>query len=120
MQELRKYRLIVEHKQVLSYWMEKGRTPIKPSLEANQELAEVYRQKPGCLAPWLELSRTPEGWRVCCMQYPNTCIGGKDATLEEAWNSPEMQRIRQQMLRNERPRECDPQHCSIAQQLNPA
>jgi sulfatase maturation enzyme AslB (radical SAM superfamily) len=43
---------------------------------------------------------------VCCRSYPIGFI--QDAPLEYHWNSEVMQNIRRQVLRGERPKECEP------------
>lgn len=43
---------------------------------------------------------------VCCRSHPIGFI--QDAPLEYHWNSETMQRIRRQVLRGERPKECEP------------
>ena len=44
--------------------------------------------------------------QVCCRSHP---IGNiQDSTLEEIWNNDNMRRIRQQVLHEERPAECEP------------
>ena len=43
---------------------------------------------------------------VCCRSYPIGFI--QDAPLEYHWNSETMQHIRRQVLRGERPKECEP------------
>lgn len=44
--------------------------------------------------------------QVCCRSHPIGFI--QDNTLEEIWNNDTMIRIRQQVLNNERPPECEP------------
>lgn len=44
--------------------------------------------------------------QACCRSHPVGWI--QDATLEEIWNNDTMQRIRRQVLNNERPPECAP------------
>lgn len=44
--------------------------------------------------------------KVCCRSHPIGFI--QDAPLEYHWNSETMQRIRRQVLRGEKPRECEP------------
>lgn len=44
--------------------------------------------------------------QVCCRSHPISNI--QYETLEQAWNNENMQRIRRQVLRGERPPECEP------------
>lgn len=44
--------------------------------------------------------------KACCRSHPVGYI--QDNTLEEIWNNDTMQRIRRQVLNNERPPECEP------------
>jgi len=44
--------------------------------------------------------------KACCRSLPVGYI--QDNTLEEIWNNDTMQRIRRQVLNNERPKECEP------------
>jgi len=44
--------------------------------------------------------------QVCCRSHPISNI--QHETLEQAWNNENMQRIRRQVLRGERPPECEP------------
>jgi MoaA/NifB/PqqE/SkfB family radical SAM enzyme len=44
--------------------------------------------------------------QVCCRSHPISFI--QHETLEQAWNNENMQRIRRQVLRGERPKECEP------------
>ena len=44
--------------------------------------------------------------KACCRSHPVGYI--QDQTLEEIWNNETMQRIREQVLNNERPAECAP------------
>ena len=44
--------------------------------------------------------------KVCCRSHPISSI--QHETLEQAWNNENMQRIRRQVLRGERPKECEP------------
>ena len=44
--------------------------------------------------------------QACCRSHPISFI--QHESLEQAWNNENMQRIRRQVLRGERPKECDP------------
>lgn len=44
--------------------------------------------------------------QVCCRSHPISNI--QNETLEQAWNNKNMQRIRRQVLKGERPPECEP------------
>ncbi len=77
-------------------------------------------QSPCCL-PWTMINRTLEGsWRVCCMSEMNSHLGGKNATLQEAWNSKEIQEIRRKLLQGKCPQECMPEFCDVASELKKA
>ncbi len=60
-----------------------------------------------CMHPFTGLATREDGKiQVCCRSHPIGDI--TENTLEEIWNNDNMQRIRRQVLNNERPSECDP------------
>lgn len=60
-----------------------------------------------CMHPFTGLATREDGAiQVCCRSHPISNI--QDETLEQAWNNENMQRIRRQVLRGERPLECEP------------
>lgn len=74
--------------------------------------------KAPCWLPWVMLNRTFEGkWRVCCMSSMQSNLGGKNASLEEAWNSIELQKIRRNILAGKCPKECLPEFCHVARDV---
>jgi MoaA/NifB/PqqE/SkfB family radical SAM enzyme len=65
------------------------------------------QSKTFCMHPFTGLATREDGAiQVCCRSHP---IGNiQDATLEQIWNNDSMQRIRRQVLNDERPAECAP------------
>ena len=60
-----------------------------------------------CMHPFTGLATRSDGAvMACCRSHPVGWI--QDQTLEEIWNNEMMQKIRRQVLNNERPAECDP------------
>ena len=60
-----------------------------------------------CMHPFTGLATREDGKiQVCCRSHPIGDITKN--TLEEIWNNDNMQRIRRQVLNNERPPECEP------------
>jgi len=60
-----------------------------------------------CMHPFTGLATREDGAiQACCRSHPVGNI--RDNTLEEIWNNNIMQRIRRQVLNNERPNECAP------------
>ena len=60
-----------------------------------------------CMHPFTGLATREDGAiQVCCRSHPIGWI--QNETLEEIWNNENMKRIRQQVLNNERPKECEP------------
>ena len=60
-----------------------------------------------CMHPFTGLATREDGAiQVCCRSYPIGFI--QKNTLEEIWNNDNMQRIRTQVLNDERPPECAP------------
>lgn len=60
-----------------------------------------------CLHPFTGLATREDGAiKACCRSHPVGFI--QNNTLEEIWNNDTMQRIRRQVLNNERPPECAP------------
>lgn len=66
-----------------------------------------------CILPWLHLNVQPNGdIYPCCMAPYGDNIGNTSThTLEEIWNGPEMNMIRKQMMRGDRPHLC--QRCFL-------
>ena len=59
-----------------------------------------------CLHPFTGLATREDGAvKVCCRSHPVGYI--QEQSLEDIWNNDAMKRIRQQVLNNERPSECD-------------
>jgi MoaA/NifB/PqqE/SkfB family radical SAM enzyme len=59
-----------------------------------------------CVAPWIHHNRTPSGRiGLCCLSDPLD-DSLKNKTYEEIHNSPEMKKIRLQMMSGELPKEC--------------
>ena len=74
----------------------------KESGQLNKPNSETF-----CMHPFTGLAtREDGGICVCCRSHPIGFI--QDAPLEYHWNSETMQRIRRQVLRGERPKECEP------------
>jgi len=60
-----------------------------------------------CMHPFTGLATREDGAiQACCRSHPVGFI--QDAPLEEIWNGDTMKRIRQQVLNDERPPECEP------------
>ena len=60
-----------------------------------------------CMHPFTGLATREDGAvKVCCRSHPIGFI--QKSSLEEIWNNDNMQRIRRQVLNNERPPECEP------------
>ena len=67
----------------------------------------MEQSKTFCMHPFTGLATREDGAvKVCCRSHPIGFI--QDASLEEHWNSETMKRIRQQVLKGERPKECEP------------
>lgn len=67
----------------------------------------MTQSKTFCMHPFTGLATREDGAiKVCCRSHPIGYI--QDKSLEEHWNSETMQRIRRQVLNNERPSECEP------------
>ncbi len=115
-----KHPIMFWHKFFFDTWLKKAMDITSGEREEDEksEIRSLLKARPACLRPWTELSHIDEGWRVCCMQFHDSVLGGKDATLQEAWNSPQMQRIRDELLNHKCPPECDPVHCEIAAKLD--
>jgi MoaA/NifB/PqqE/SkfB family radical SAM enzyme len=65
------------------------------------------QSKTFCMHPFTGLATREDGAiKVCCRSHPVGFI--QDNTLEEIWNNDAMQRIRKQVLSDERPPECAP------------
>lgn len=60
-----------------------------------------------CMHPFTGLATREDGAiQICCRSHPIGWI--QENTLEEIWNGANMKRIRQQVLNNVRPPECEP------------
>lgn len=61
-----------------------------------------------CIIPWVHLHTWPNGKVFpCCLADSNHPIGNlKDNTLEEIWNSPDLKKIRTELLSGEKPPVC--------------
>ena len=60
-----------------------------------------------CMHPFTGLATREDGAiQVCCRSHPIGFI--QDNTLEEIWNNRAIRRIRKQVLKGERPPECEP------------
>jgi len=67
----------------------------------------MTQSKTFCMHPFTGLATREDGAiQVCCRSHPISFI--QHETLEQAWNNENMQRIRRQVLRGERPKECEP------------
>jgi MoaA/NifB/PqqE/SkfB family radical SAM enzyme len=67
----------------------------------------MTQSKTFCMHPFTGLATREDGAvKVCCRSHPIGYI--QDQTLEEIWNNDAMQRIRKQVLNDERPPECEP------------
>lgn len=67
----------------------------------------MNQSKTFCMHPFTGLATREDGAIcACCRSHPVGNI--QDATLEEIWNNGVMQRIRRQVLNDERPKECEP------------
>jgi MoaA/NifB/PqqE/SkfB family radical SAM enzyme len=65
------------------------------------------QSKTFCMHPFTGLATREDGAIcACCRSHPVGNI--QDNTLEEIWNNDTMQRIRRQVLNDERPKECEP------------
>jgi molybdenum cofactor biosynthesis enzyme MoaA len=75
---------------------------------AKKESGQLNNQsKTFCMHPFTGLATREDGAvKVCCRSHPVGFI--QDRSLEEIWNNDTMQRIRKQVLNNERPAECAP------------
>jgi len=67
----------------------------------------MNKSKTFCMHPFTGLATREDGAiKACCRSHP---VGFIDKnSLEEIWNNDTMRRIRQQVLNNERPPECEP------------
>ena len=67
----------------------------------------MHQSKTFCMHPFTGLATREDGAiQVCCRSHP---IGNVQCqSLEDIWNNNTMKRIRQQVLNNERPKECEP------------
>ncbi len=59
-----------------------------------------------CLLPFTHLSTRVDGNVAPCCRSLDTVGNVKDNTLEEIWNGPNMQELREQFINNERPEGC--------------
>lgn len=60
-----------------------------------------------CMHPFTGLATREDGAiKICCRSQPIAWI--QKESLEHAWNNENMQRVRKQILNNERPEECRP------------
>ena len=60
-----------------------------------------------CMHPFTGLATREDGAiKICCRSQPIAWI--QKESLEQAWNNENMQRVRKQILNNERPEECRP------------
>ena len=67
----------------------------------------IPNSKTFCMHPFTGLATREDGAiQVCCRSHPIGFI--QDAPLEYHWNSETITRIRRQVLRGERPKECEP------------
>jgi len=67
----------------------------------------MNNSKTFCMHPFTGLATRQDGEiSACCRSHPVGNIN--DQSLEEIWNNDTMKRIRQQVLNNERPKECEP------------
>ena len=67
----------------------------------------ISQSKTFCMHPFTGLATREDGAvKACCRSHPVGYI--QDQTLEGIWNNDTMQRIRRQVLNNERPAECAP------------
>lgn len=65
------------------------------------------QSKTFCMHPFTGLATREDGAiKICCRSHPISNI--QEETLEQAWNNEKMKRIREQVLQNERPPECEP------------
>lgn len=73
-----------------------------------KEIGQLQKtSKTFCMHPFTGLATREDGKiQVCCRSHPIGDI--TENTLEEIWNNDNMQRIRRQVLNNERPPECEP------------
>lgn len=68
---------------------------------------DIPHSKTFCMHPFTGLATREDGAiKACCRSLPVGYI--QDNTLEEIWNNDTMQRMRKQVLNNERPPECEP------------
>ena len=66
-----------------------------------------HKSKTFCMHPFTGLATREDGAvKACCRSHPVGFI--QNASLEEIWNNDTMQRIRRQVLNDERPAECAP------------
>jgi radical SAM protein with 4Fe4S-binding SPASM domain len=61
-----------------------------------------------CIMPWVHLHTWPNGNVFpCCLADSSKPIGNlKNNTLEEIWNSPDLKKIRTQLIKGEKPKVC--------------
>ena len=61
-----------------------------------------------CIMPWVHLHSWPNGnVYPCCLADSDYPIGNvKDNTLEEIWNSPDLKKIRTELLKGDKPSVC--------------
>lgn len=103
----------IEVKYSPDYYTAKGKTV---------NMLKQYNYNPKCFYPWDRLSlcnyTREASWRVCCLSSTVSFLGGKNATLEAAWNSYKLRKIRQLILRGKRPKQCLRELCGIARELD--
>jgi MoaA/NifB/PqqE/SkfB family radical SAM enzyme len=75
---------------------------------AKKELGQLNKtSKTFCMHPFTGLATREDGAvKACCRSHPVGYI--QDSSLEEIWNNSTMQRIRKQVLNDDRPPECAP------------
>ena len=59
-----------------------------------------------CIAPFIHLNNTPRGKIMPCCVWGGNSVGNMEEGILSAWNGQKMKSLRNQFLRNIRPKEC--------------
>jgi len=59
-----------------------------------------------CLLPWIHLEARPSGEASPCCMYKGTIGSFANQSLDEVWHSPEMNQLRNEFLKGNKPKRC--------------
>jgi radical SAM protein with 4Fe4S-binding SPASM domain len=74
----------------------------------NQSLGKFGMKNNFCILPWIHLSTRVDGNVAPCCRSMQTVGNIADETLEQIWNNKHMQKLRKELLNDERPEGCWP------------